>query len=121
MYYKWSKAFLQAGKNGLTKDTLRDATGDLDAGSVFFKPASSPDANNVPDGMTIDERGNLYFTGLGGVWIVSPEGQQLKFISVYSPANIAFGGPNGRTLYITCKNKVYSLAMCVRGGEQSEW
>jgi len=28
MYYKWSKAFLQAGKNGLTKDTLRDATGD---------------------------------------------------------------------------------------------
>jgi transposase len=28
MYYKWSKAFLEAGKNGLTKDTLRDATGD---------------------------------------------------------------------------------------------
>jgi transposase len=28
MYYKWSKAFLQAGKNGLTKDTLRDATSD---------------------------------------------------------------------------------------------
>jgi transposase len=28
MYYKWSKAFLEAGKNGLTRDTLRDATGD---------------------------------------------------------------------------------------------
>lgn len=28
MYYKWSKAFLEAGKNGLTKDTLRDATSD---------------------------------------------------------------------------------------------
>jgi transposase len=28
VYYKWSKAFLQAGKNGLTKDTLRDATSD---------------------------------------------------------------------------------------------
>lgn len=27
-YYKWSKAFLQAGKNGLTKNTLRDATTD---------------------------------------------------------------------------------------------
>jgi len=26
VYYKWSKAFLQAGKNGLTRDTLRDAT-----------------------------------------------------------------------------------------------
>jgi transposase len=28
MYYRWSKAFLEAGKNGLTRDTLRDATAD---------------------------------------------------------------------------------------------
>ena len=28
VYYKWSKAFLEAGKNGLTRDTLRDATSD---------------------------------------------------------------------------------------------
>ena len=28
MYYKWSKAFLEAGKNGLTRDTRRDATAD---------------------------------------------------------------------------------------------
>ena len=28
VYYKWSKAFLEAGKNGLTKDTRRDATTD---------------------------------------------------------------------------------------------
>jgi len=28
IYYKWSKEFLEAGKNGLTKDTLRDATSD---------------------------------------------------------------------------------------------
>jgi transposase len=28
VYYKWSKAFLEAGKNGLTKDTLRDASSD---------------------------------------------------------------------------------------------
>jgi transposase len=26
IYYKWSKAFLEAGKNGLTRDTQRDAT-----------------------------------------------------------------------------------------------
>ncbi|NIR12938.1 MAG: hypothetical protein GWN86_02870 [Desulfobacterales bacterium] len=26
MYYRWSKAFLEAGKNGLTRDTRRDAT-----------------------------------------------------------------------------------------------
>ena len=26
MYYRWSKAFLEAGKNGLSRDTQRDAT-----------------------------------------------------------------------------------------------
>ena len=28
VYYKWSKSFLQAGKNGLTRSTIRDATTD---------------------------------------------------------------------------------------------
>ncbi len=91
--------------------------GTLDAGSVFFKPTSPPNPSNVPDGMTIDELGNLYFSGLGGVWIVSPQGELLEFISVpQSISNVTFGGPNGRTLYMTCQDKVYSLAMCVRGG-----
>ncbi len=49
-----------------------------------------------------------------------PTGTQLKMIQVsQNCSNIAFGGYNGRTLYITCQNKVYSLAMCVRGGEHS--
>jgi sugar lactone lactonase YvrE len=98
-----------------------NSDGTLGTGSVFFKPTSPPGTND-PDGMTIDEHGNLYFCGLGGVWIVSPTGQELKRIPVASPyncTNIAFGGYNGRTLYITCQNKVYSLAMCVRGGEHS--
>jgi sugar lactone lactonase YvrE len=99
-----------------------DPNGNLSGASIFFNPSSAPDRTNVPDGMTIDERGNLYFTGLGGVWIVSPAGMQLKFISMpNAPFNIAFGGTNGRTLYMTCKNKVYSLAMCVRGGEATSW
>jgi sugar lactone lactonase YvrE len=96
--------------------------GTLSSGSVFFDPISPPSTSNVPDGMTIDEFGNLYFTGLGGVWIVSPDGVQLDFISVTNPYNIAFGGINGRTLYITTGNgKLYSLAMCVRGGESTSW
>jgi gluconolactonase len=99
-----------------------DPNGNLSGGTVFFNPSSAPDRTNVPDGMTIDERGNLYFTGLGGVWIVSPAGTLLNFISTPNPPfNICFGGQDGRTLYMTCKNKVYSLAMCVRGGEATEW
>ncbi|MCJ7729795.1 MAG: SMP-30/gluconolactonase/LRE family protein, partial [Sedimentisphaerales bacterium] len=96
-----------------------NADGTLGAGSVFFKPTSPPRTND-PDGMTIDEFGNLYLTGLGGVWIVSPTGQQLKRIQVTEDcANVCFGGPENKTLYITCNYKVYSLAMCVRGGEHS--
>jgi sugar lactone lactonase YvrE len=91
--------------------------GTLGTGSVFFKPTSPPRTND-PDGMTIDERGNLYFCGLGGVWIVSPSGQRLKLITVTEDcANVCFGGPDYKTLYITCNYKVYSLAMLVRGGE----
>jgi sugar lactone lactonase YvrE len=93
--------------------------GTLGTGSVFFKPTDLTSMRNTdPDGMTIDERGNLYFTGLGGVWIVSPTGQELKRIWIaQQPSNICFGGPDNKTLYITCQDKVYTLAMVVRGGE----
>jgi sugar lactone lactonase YvrE len=95
-----------------------NSDGTLGSPTQFFKPSNPPNTTNVPDGMTIDELGNLYFCGLGGVWIVSPAGQQLGFISVANPYNIAFGGNDGRTLYIVTGNgKLYSLAMCVRGGE----
>ena len=92
--------------------------GSVGEGKVFF----DPDTENLndPDGMTIDESGNLYFTGRGGVWIVSPNGKQLGFIEVPEfCSNVTFGGPQRRTLYITCMGKVYSLATAVRGAGSS--
>lgn len=98
-----------------------NSDGTLGTGSVFFKPTDLTGMGTTdPDGMTIDEQGNLYFTGLGGVWIVSPTGQELDRIPIslsYQPSNICFGGPENKTLYITCQDKVYSLAMVVHGGE----
>ena len=84
-------------------------------GQLFF----DPDTANMsdPDGMTIDESGNLYFTGRGGVWVVSPQGEQLDMIPVPEIcSNVTFGGPENKTLYITCQDKVYSVNMLVRGG-----
>jgi len=93
-----------------------NADGSLGAGSVFFQPGSPPNYND-PDGMTIDEYGNLYFCGMGGVWIVSPDGTELDMIPVPEfITNVCFGGPENKTLYITGDTKVYSLAMQVRGG-----
>jgi sugar lactone lactonase YvrE len=93
-----------------------NANGSLGTGSVFFRPTSPPNWND-PDGMTIDEYGNLYFCGMGGVWIISPQGVQLDMIPVPEfITNVCFGGPENKTLYITGDTKVYSLAMQVRGG-----
>ncbi len=71
-------------------------------------------ADQGSDGMTLDERGNLYLTWAGKVSIYSPAGELLEEITVpQNPANVGFGGPNGRTLFITARSGLYSLWMNV--------
>ena len=57
------------------------------------------------DGMRCDAKGNLYVTrhGKGTVVILSPEGKILKEVDVLGakPSNLCFGGPDGRTVYVT--------------------
>ena len=57
------------------------------------------------DGMRADVKGNLYVTrhGKGTVAIVSPKGKLLREVDVLgkSPTNITFGGPDGKTCYVT--------------------
>ena len=94
--------------------------GSVGPGRVFFDP-QTPDRAD-PDGMTIDAEGNLYCTGRGGVWVVRPDGSLLEFIAVPEfVSNVTFGGADGRTLYMTCKGKVYGLALRVRGGATGGW
>ena len=57
------------------------------------------------DGMRADVKGNLYITrhGKGTVAIVSPKGKLIREVNVLgkSPTNITFGGPDGKTCYVT--------------------
>jgi sugar lactone lactonase YvrE len=57
------------------------------------------------DGMRADVKGNLYITrhGKGTVAIVSPKGKVLREVDVLgkNPTNITFGGPDGKTCYVT--------------------
>ena len=57
------------------------------------------------DGMRCDAKGNLYVTryGKGTVAILSPNGKILKEVDVLGakPSNLCFGGPDGRTVYVT--------------------
>ena len=67
------------------------------------------------DGMTLDEKGNLYLTR-GVVHVYSPDGKNLATIEVpEAPANVCFGGKDRRTLFITARKGLYSLRMSVRG------
>jgi len=57
------------------------------------------------DGMRVDIEGNLYVTrhGKGTVAVISPGGKVLREIDVLGtrPSNLCFGGPDGRTVYVT--------------------
>ena len=65
--------------------------------------------------MTLDEQGNVYLIWVGGISIRNPAGEQIEFIeTAQMPANVGFGGVDGRTLYMTARTSLYSLRMNVR-------
>lgn len=68
------------------------------------------------DGMTIDEQGNIYLTGKG-VTVFNPGGEQIEHIPVDAnwTANVCFGGKDGKTLFITASQYLYSIRMNVKG------
>lgn len=68
------------------------------------------------DGMTIDEKGNIYLTGRG-VTIFDSQGEQIGHIPVEAgwTANVCFGGKEMQTLFITASEYLYSIRMNVKG------
>jgi gluconolactonase len=70
------------------------------------------------DGMTIDNRGNLYLTG-NGVTVFNNRGQRIAQIPIPEKwtANVAFGGKHRNQLFITASQAVYVLDMKVKGIE----
>jgi gluconolactonase len=71
------------------------------------------------DGMTIDNDGRLYVATGGGVEVLSEQGMHLGIIPVRCPPadcqNLAFSGPDKRTLYIGGAGSLYKVAMIARG------
>jgi gluconolactonase len=71
----------------------------------------------LPDGMCIDQRGDLWASGPGGIHVLSPAGKELGLISTgVAMSNCTFGGPDGRTIYMTSTHQVVALHTNVRGG-----
>ncbi len=85
--------------------------GSLTNGRVFARLESG-----VPDGLKTDMEGRVYAGTGDGVGIWGPGGAFLGRIPTEGPcANIAFGGPDGRRLYICAGPKVLAVEMRVRG------
>ncbi len=86
------------------------------ANGKIFCDASGAKGQGGPDGIRVDKRGNLYGAGPGGVWIISPEGQHIGTLLLPDRvANCAFGGPDGKTLYITASTSIYRIHLNVVG------
>ena len=88
---------------GIANETVFiDMTGDKQAGA--------------PDGIKVDTNGDVYSTGPGGVWIISPAGKHIG--TIRTPAkitNMAFGGQDLRTLYMTAFGALYRIRLRAAG------
>jgi gluconolactonase len=90
------------------------ADGTLGPGRVFFDMTSAP-GDDAIDGIKADVRGNLYVSGPGGLWILSPEGRHLgTLVGPEHPHNLAWGD-DGQTLYLTAQSGLYRISLNVPG------
>jgi len=89
--------------------------GTLGKGELFYDATSDPRPGS-PDGIKVDERGNLYGSGPGGLWIFSPAGKHIATVLMPEVvANLNWGGKDGKTLYITASSSVYGIELKVPG------
>jgi gluconolactonase len=82
----------------------------------IFADMSSDETDGVPDGMKVDVEGRVFCTGPGGTWVFAPDGSRLGIVRTPEvPANLAFGGPDLRTLFLTARTSIYTLRMRTPG------
>ncbi|HKP12688.1 MAG TPA: SMP-30/gluconolactonase/LRE family protein [Blastocatellia bacterium] len=62
-----------------TYDYMPHAGGTLSNGQIFFDMTSAPGEDAI-DGIKVDQQGNLYVSGPGGLWVISKEGKHLGTI-----------------------------------------
>ncbi|HMQ00686.1 MAG TPA: SMP-30/gluconolactonase/LRE family protein, partial [Cyclobacteriaceae bacterium] len=92
-----------------------DGDGNIIDENLFFDAAQLT-GRGTPDGLKVDEHGNLFCSGPGGIVVISPEGKHLgTILTPEVSTNCAFGGADGKTLFITAQTSVYAIRLKVRG------
>jgi len=89
--------------------------GNLENGKIFFDMTSAPGEDAI-DGVKVDSAGNVYISGPGGLWVVSPAGEHLGTIHLpMHPHNMAWGDDDRKTLYMTARSGLYRIRLNVAG------
>lgn len=91
--------------------------GGIENGRVFFDASELAEQGRrgAPDGLAVDQYGNLFATGPGGVLVLNPEGEHLGTIETgQATANCAFGD-DGSTLYITADMYLARIRLSTKG------
>ncbi len=75
--------------------------------------------NGAPDGIRCDADGRVWSSAGDGVHVFSPEGKLLgKVITPEAPANLCFGGPDGKTLFMTARTGLYAINVNATGASR---
>jgi gluconolactonase len=92
-----------------------NADGTLAHGKVFYDMTGAKGEDAI-DGIKVDRKGNLYVSGPGGIWVISPEGKHLgTIIAPMHPHNMAWGDEDGKSLYMTAQRGLYRMRLNVPG------
>jgi gluconolactonase len=89
--------------------------GSIEKGEPFFDTTSAPGEDAI-DGIKVDQRGNLYVSGPGGLWVLSAQGKHLGTLRGPEHAhNLAWGDADRRTLYLAAQTSIYRIRLSIPG------
>ncbi len=92
-----------------------NSDGTLGKGELFLDMTSAPGEDAI-DGIKVDQRGNLYVSGPGGLWILDPNGKHLGTLrGPEHPHNMAWGDADGRMLYLAAQTGIYRVRLNIAG------
>jgi gluconolactonase len=97
-----------------------EADGAVKNGKVFFDMTDAKGEDAI-DGIKVDQQGNVYVSGPGGLWVISPEGKHLgTIIAPKHIHNFAWGDADGQTLYLCARSGLYRMRLGITGIRPSE-